>query len=90
MASTTMTQDEVLYVTVGVDTHKDSHVARAKDQLGRRLGAPKVVDTTSAGYRELLEWVGAWGRSRCSAYRGHRRLGGRIGSLSSRPGGAGP
>lgn len=45
-------QDE-LRVTVGVDTHKDTHVAKAKDQLGRPLG-DKIIPTTPAGYRDLL------------------------------------
>jgi hypothetical protein len=29
-----MTERESVRVTVGVDTHKDAHVARAKDELG--------------------------------------------------------
>ena len=62
MATTRMTHDEVLRVTVGVDTHKDTHVAQAKDQLGRRLGTPKVVPTTTAGYGELLEWARSLGQ----------------------------
>lgn len=45
-------------VVIGVDTHKDFHVAHAKDELGRPLGQIKVPATT-AGYAELL----AWGRS---------------------------
>ena len=53
-------------VTVGVDTHKDLHVAAARDQLGRRL-ATTTIGATSAGYAELLGWalglgeVTAWG-----------------------------
>ena len=31
-------------VTVGVDTHKDIHVAAALDQLGRLLGVAVVPD----------------------------------------------
>ncbi len=57
-----MTQDDVLRVTVGVDTHKDTHVARAKDHLGRRLGAAKIVPTTPAGHRELLTWARSLGQ----------------------------
>ena len=41
---------------VGVDTHKDVHVAHAKDQLGRRLATVSVA-TTPAGYAELLAWA---------------------------------
>src|SRR4029453_6141187 len=53
------TQPERL--TVGVDTHKDVHVACAKDQLGRRL-ATTLVATTTAGYAQLLGWAGALGQ----------------------------
>ena len=56
-----MTQDPVLRVTVGVDTHKDTHVARAKDHLGRRLGPAKIVPTTPEGHRELLAWARSLG-----------------------------
>jgi transposase len=51
----TMPQDEV-FVTVGVDTHKDTHVAVVLDQLGRFLDAIEIP-TTSAGYAELLAWA---------------------------------
>lgn len=56
MANTTMPEPEVLRVTVGVDTHKDAHVAAARDHLGRQIGT-KVVATTPAGYKELLSWA---------------------------------
>ena len=55
MARTTIAQ-VCPRVTVGVDTHKDVHVARAKDELGRSLGE-KHVSATAAGYRELLSWA---------------------------------
>ena len=35
-------------ITVGVDTHLDSHVAHANDQLGRRVGT-RSVPTTPTG-----------------------------------------
>lgn len=60
-------------VTVGVDTHKDTNVARAKDQLGRRLGE-LIVPTTPAGHREVLSWarslgeVEAWGVEGTGSY----------------------
>lgn len=43
-------------VVIGVDTHKDKHVAVALDELGRRIAH---VDTaaTMAGYAELLSWA---------------------------------
>ena len=48
--------DAEVFVTVGVDTHKDVHVAVALDQLGRFLDATEIP-TTSAGYAELLTWA---------------------------------
>lgn len=47
-------------ITIGVDTHKDTHVAVALDGLGRRL-AQQVVPATAAGYRELHRWACALG-----------------------------
>ena len=43
-------------VTVGVDTHLDSHVAVALDELGRRLDELHFP-TTEAGYARLLGWT---------------------------------
>jgi transposase len=60
-------------VTVGVDTHKDLHVAAARDQLGRRLGTT-MAPATSAGYSALLAWaqalgeVQAWGVEGTGSY----------------------
>lgn len=45
-----------LSIIVGVDTHKDTHVAVAIDSLGRRL-AQLEVSTTTRGYRQLHEWA---------------------------------
>ena len=47
-------------VTLGVDTHKDTHVAVALDGLGRRLGALSVPATTP-GYRGLMDWAREYG-----------------------------
>ncbi len=44
-------------IVVGVDTHKDQHVAVALDGVGGRLGEPLVVDATNDGYAELLAWA---------------------------------
>ena len=44
-------------ITVGVDTHKDIHVAVALDGLGRRLGGTLSVPTSPAGYKELVDWA---------------------------------
>ena len=73
MAITTMAHPTPPRVTVGVDTHKDTHVAAARDQLGRRLGATQVP-TSSAGYAQLLSWahalgeVAAWGVEGTGSY----------------------
>jgi transposase len=45
---------------VGVDTHKDLHVARAKDELGRALGEI-TIPASAKGYRALLSWSRALG-----------------------------
>ena len=42
-------------IIVGVDTHKDTHVAVAIDPLGRRLDQ-RTVCTDRAGLLSLLEW----------------------------------
>ena len=47
-------------ITVGVDTHKDIHVAVALDGLGRRLGTLSVP-TSPAGYKELVDWANGFG-----------------------------
>jgi transposase len=47
-------------VVVGVDTHKEIHVAVALDGVGRRL-ASTSIPTTVAGYRQLLRWAEALG-----------------------------
>lgn len=60
MAEGTLAQSEPRRVTVGVDTHRDTHVARAKDQLGRRLGE-SMIPTTRAGYGRLLDWAMSYG-----------------------------
>lgn len=43
-------------VTVGVDSHKDVHVAAAVDHLGRVLGTT-WVPTTTRGAAQLLRWA---------------------------------
>jgi len=43
-------------VAIGVDTHKDVHVAVAFDALGAQLDSCEVA-TTEAGYRSLLCWA---------------------------------
>ena len=47
-------------VAIGVDTHKEVHVAVALDALGAQLGSREIA-TTSAGYRSLLSWAQEFG-----------------------------
>lgn len=48
--------DTETFVTIGVDTHKDTPLAVALEQLGRFLDAIEIP-TTSAGYGDLLVWI---------------------------------
>ena len=57
---TTIAQIDPTRVTVGVDTHRDIHVAVALDQLGRRLGEFEIP-TSAAGYELLIEWAQGFG-----------------------------
>ncbi|QYG91176.1 IS110 family transposase [Iamia sp. SCSIO 61187] len=57
MASIALDRTDVI---VGVDTHKDSHVAVAIDGLGGRLGVHHLP-ATNAGYADLLAWATALG-----------------------------
>jgi transposase len=43
-------------VAIGVDTHKEVHVAVALDRLGAQLDSREIA-TTPAGYRRLLSWA---------------------------------
>jgi transposase len=47
-------------VVVGVDTHKDIHVAVVLTPIGAVL-ASRTFPTTAAGYRELLAWARGFG-----------------------------
>ena len=55
MALPTLPHPQVL-VTLGVDTHADSHVAAALDQAGRPLGT-RTIPTTPGGDAALLGWA---------------------------------
>ncbi len=55
MARTTIPQARPS-VVIGVDTHRDVHVARAKDQLGRLINE-QTIPASAAGYRSLLTWA---------------------------------
>ena len=43
-------------VAIGIDTHKDEHVAVACDALGRQLDS-RSLPATSAGYLALWRWA---------------------------------
>jgi len=43
-------------VAIGVDTHKEVHVAVALDALGAQLDSREIA-TTPAGYGSLLSWA---------------------------------
>lgn len=50
-------------IVVGVDTHKDQHVAVVLDGLGGWVGELEI-EANNAGYGHLLAWAGALGRVR--------------------------
>jgi transposase len=47
-------------VAIGVDTHKEVHVAVALDPFGGQLDSEEIA-TTAAGYRRLLSWAQGFG-----------------------------
>src|SRR5262245_11807961 len=47
-------------VAIGVDTHKEVHVAVALDRLGAQLDS-REISATAAGYRSLLAWANEFG-----------------------------
>lgn len=61
-------------VIVGVDTHKDTHVAAAVSLDGVLLGS-RSFPTTAKGYRGLLEWATALGRVRQAGVEGTHSYG---------------
>ena len=59
-------------VAIGVDTHKQWHVAVALDRFGRLIDS-LIVDATSVGYQQLLVWARslgepAFGIEGCGSY----------------------
>ena len=48
-------------VTGGVDTHGDTHVAAAVDQVGGLLGT-ESFSASPAGYSDLLDWLESFGQ----------------------------
>jgi len=43
-------------VAIGVDTHKQWHVAVALDRIGRQIDCV-TAEATAAGYQRLLAWA---------------------------------
>lgn len=58
MASIALDRGDVI---VGVDTHKDQHVAVAIDGVGGLIDEPKFFDANNDGYAELLAWARSLG-----------------------------
>jgi transposase len=52
--------DEARAVTGGVDTHADTHMAAALDQIGGLLGVQEFP-ATADGYARLLAWLRGFG-----------------------------
>ena len=48
-------------VVVGIDTHKDEHLAVALDGIGGRLGS-LTLPASPDGYRSVLSWARERGR----------------------------
>ena len=61
-----MNQDEVI---LGVDTHLDKHVGAVISVAGKLL-ATQAVETTSAGYLQLLAWARSLGDLRRAGVEG--------------------
>ncbi|WP_218673552.1 transposase [Pseudomonas sp. ABC1] len=61
-----MNQDEVI---LGVDTHLDMHVGAVISATGRLLGT-QAVETTAAGYLQLLNWARSFGALRRAGVEG--------------------
>jgi transposase len=56
-------------VVLGVDTHKDIHVAAVLSALGVLVGSA-TFPTTAAGYRQLLAWARGFGPLRLAGVEG--------------------
>jgi transposase len=69
MAASSMAHRSPSGIVVGVDTHKDLHVARAKDELGRGLGEI-TIPASAKGYRALLSWSRGLGEVRAFGVEG--------------------
>ena len=70
-------------VTVGVDTHRDVHVAAVVDQTGRLL-ATEAFPASTRGYVGLVTWAERFGLVARIGVEGDRHLWGRPGPLRAR------
>jgi hypothetical protein len=61
-------------VILGVDTHRDVHVAVALSTLGVVMGTASIP-ATAVGYRELWEWVSRLGTVRRAGVEGAKPTG---------------
>lgn len=50
-------------IVLGVDTHKDFHVAAVISAPGALLGG-ETFPTTASGYHRMLSWVASFGEVR--------------------------
>jgi transposase len=57
---TTLTYNDRVPVTGGIDTHKDVHVAAVIDSIGRLLATAEFA-TTGQGYGQLVAWLRSHG-----------------------------
>jgi transposase len=67
MASIALDRGDVI---VGVDTHKDQHVAVAIDGVGGLIDEPKFLNANNDGYAELLAWARSLGKVHVFAVEG--------------------
>jgi transposase len=61
-------------IVVGVDTHKDAHIAVALNELGARL-EDHALPAARAGYAQLIRWAGRLGPIQTFAIEGTNRYG---------------
>jgi transposase len=61
MESTIAATPSLPEVTIGVDTHKQFHLAHAIDELGRELGTHRMA-ASATGYRKFVTWARSLGR----------------------------
>lgn len=78
MGSTITASPTELQVTVGVETHKQFHVAHAADALGRTLGNLKFT-ATSGGYRQFAAWTRSMGQLETVGIKGPGHYGAGLG-----------